>query len=97
MNDADQILARFHPVASRAFFGQLHAFEEAVQGIDRAHNERIYGALREQHLRSLRGILEDEARNFLQQHQGVPQLGAIDLHLRQLIQGYLHRFVQHCG
>ncbi|RYY88591.1 MAG: hypothetical protein EOO15_08515 [Chitinophagaceae bacterium] len=97
MNEADQLLARFHPVASRLLFDQLYAFQNAAKDIDRQRNESNYRLLCEQSVRTLRRELEAEAHHFLQQNQEAPQIGAIDLHLRQLVQDYLYQFLQRCG
>ncbi|RYY41454.1 MAG: hypothetical protein EOO08_01555 [Chitinophagaceae bacterium] len=97
MNEADQLLAGFHPVASRVLFHQLNAFETAAGGINRKDNESAHRVLCEQHTRTLRAALESEAQHFLQQHRDAPRIGAIDLHLRQLVQDYLYQFLQRCG
>jgi hypothetical protein len=94
MNDGDQILAAFHPVAQVIFFGQLNAFEARASHIDRSREELRYHEFCEQHVHALQSSLQQEAMRLLEQHQQRPQIGAIDQGLQQLILDYVRQFTQ---
>ncbi|RYZ20222.1 MAG: hypothetical protein EOO16_17415 [Chitinophagaceae bacterium] len=96
MNESDQVLAGFHPTASRLLFRQLQAFDSATASIDRASDEPRYRGLCAQFVRTLREELQAEARRFIEKNQERPQIGAIDLGLRHLVEDYVHQFVQRC-
>jgi len=95
MNHAsEQMQMQFHNKAREIFFSLIHDFDAATSGFDREKEEYRFQRLKNEYSATLKQKLEHVAENILQLYQKEKHSNEMGQYLQQLINEYLHRFLQ---